>query len=307
MRYDIIEGVPAIKSRTLLAEFQAAGGKFEWHETSDQICHATFTHPVHYPRPFEVTKTYEEFDKKGVIYGFDGKIKRNWRTAASQMLIARTVSYAINAIMPGIAMGIPVTEEVDNVEAASTEEPRKASTLNQQLQARLTKSEPSAVVDVESEPDSIAVEPEAKPNPNPSPVPAERKAQTEWGAFISKCVAIYNSELDLYSAQYPDRQDLKKHMSPIQVINLTAKTIAGDTNALKSHGKHDSTKVAKLLQRVWTETQDVIPEIVYEYFDKQLSDLGFTTNMYQRMMIDKSIIEAAPIANDSDAFQEGRE
>ena len=43
--YDIIQGRPAKKAEAMLRDFLQSGGSVEWHDLSDDIADATFSHP----------------------------------------------------------------------------------------------------------------------------------------------------------------------------------------------------------------------------------------------------------------------
>ncbi|MBK8271381.1 MAG: hypothetical protein IPK83_24905 [Planctomycetes bacterium] len=43
--YHVIQGRPTLKADTMLARFQAAGGVVEWHDYTDKLVKATFSHP----------------------------------------------------------------------------------------------------------------------------------------------------------------------------------------------------------------------------------------------------------------------
>jgi hypothetical protein len=44
--YHIIQGRPAMKAEAMLARFLRNGGKVEWHERTDKVAEATFSHPA---------------------------------------------------------------------------------------------------------------------------------------------------------------------------------------------------------------------------------------------------------------------
>lgn len=43
--YHIIQGRPSLKADAMLARFQSAGGRVEFHEYNDKVVSATFSHP----------------------------------------------------------------------------------------------------------------------------------------------------------------------------------------------------------------------------------------------------------------------
>ena len=107
--YHIIQGRPAMRADAMLARFQKAGGKVEWHELSDKRARATFTHPqggsVTIEWTIEMARQAGLFDKTG----------SNWKRYPRAMLRARTISEGIRTVYPGVIAGIYTPEEiVDN-------------------------------------------------------------------------------------------------------------------------------------------------------------------------------------------------
>lgn len=45
MEYHVIQGRPALKADAMLARFQAAGGKVDWKEYTDDKVSGVFSHP----------------------------------------------------------------------------------------------------------------------------------------------------------------------------------------------------------------------------------------------------------------------
>ena len=101
--YDIIQNRPALKARALLARFQAAGGKVEWGECSDDSVTGTFTHPA----GGSVTVTWDEDRIKQAGL----QVKATHKQYPQQMKRARCISEGVTAVFPGAAK-FYVQEEV---------------------------------------------------------------------------------------------------------------------------------------------------------------------------------------------------
>jgi hypothetical protein len=117
--YDIIQGKAARKTHSVLARFQAAGGKVEWHELSHTKADATFTHvqggSVRLDWTLEQAKTAKL------------AAKDNWVGYARAMLRARVIAEGIRAVYPAALGGMLVVEEAQDLApapAATTGEPK---------------------------------------------------------------------------------------------------------------------------------------------------------------------------------------
>jgi len=280
LQYHIIEDQPAIKAATLLARFQEQGGRHKWVTTTDQVVEAEFWHPSLHPEHLKVTREFEDYKAKGVTHGYEGKLKKNWMQSPMQMLMARAKSVGVNAILPGVALGIEVAEDIDAIEVTATPASEVSAKLNQQLKARLTKpaaTEP--VVDVESTPIAAAKPIETKPATSAR---AAAEPMTEWGKFVRDRVDVYNSERAGYSALEPARDDLKKPLHPNQVINHVANACIGaeKVGELDTSGKRDSKKVFGLMERVWASDKEAVYELVDDYLEGLLKALGFDPNVF---------------------------
>ena len=113
--YHVIQGRPALKADAMLAKFQAAGGKVEWHEYGATSCKATFSHPqggkVTIEWTFEMAKAA----------GLTGK--EVWKQYPRAMLRARVISEGIRTVYPAVLCGMYAPEEVrDMVDVEGTAE-----------------------------------------------------------------------------------------------------------------------------------------------------------------------------------------
>jgi hypothetical protein len=103
--FDIIQGRPAKKSEAILRDFQASGGKVEWHTRDDNLADATFTHPMA-PKPLRITWDIKRAEKAGLL------AKDMYKKFPRQMLSARCISEGCRATAPQATSGFYTPEEV---------------------------------------------------------------------------------------------------------------------------------------------------------------------------------------------------
>lgn len=102
--YHIIQGRAALKSDAMLARFQSSGGRVEWHDHTNEVVSATFTHP-------QGGALRIDWDvARAKAAGLGGK--DNWRNYPRQMLRARVISEGVRAVFPGVLQGMYTPEEV---------------------------------------------------------------------------------------------------------------------------------------------------------------------------------------------------
>lgn len=101
--YDIIQGKAARKTHSVLARFQAAGGTVEWHELSESIADATFSHKA--GGKLRMSWTFEQAKKAGLTN------KDNWKNYPRAMLRARCIAEGVRAVYPAALGGMLVAEE----------------------------------------------------------------------------------------------------------------------------------------------------------------------------------------------------
>lgn len=111
--YDIIQGRAARKTHSVLARFQAAGGTVEWHELSETIADATFSHKA--GGKLRMTWTFEQAKKVGLTG------KDNWKNYPRAMLRARCIAEGVRAVYPAALGGMLVAEEAMDIQ---DDEPR---------------------------------------------------------------------------------------------------------------------------------------------------------------------------------------
>ena len=105
--YHVINGRPTLRADAMLARFQAAGGKVEWGEYTDQRVVGTFSHPQGGSVRIEWTTKMAQ----------DAGLTRNptWKSYPRQMLRARCISEGIRTIYPGVAIGTYTPEEAEDM------------------------------------------------------------------------------------------------------------------------------------------------------------------------------------------------
>lgn len=116
MEYDMIQGRPAINSKSALSRFQHAGGKIQWTKRTDSECSAIFAHPQ--GGELEVTWSMERA-KQAQLTGKD-----NWKKYPAQMLSARVIAEGVRAVFPACLDGLYTSEEVADFQ------PENVSKLN---------------------------------------------------------------------------------------------------------------------------------------------------------------------------------
>jgi len=116
MEYDIIQGRPALNSRTALARFQIAGGRIKWIESNAKIARAEFTHEQ--GGTLEITWTIERAKEIGLTS------KDTWKKYPDQMLRARCSAEGIRAVYPACLGALYMIEEVQDFDA-----PKKTRTI----------------------------------------------------------------------------------------------------------------------------------------------------------------------------------
>ena len=105
--FDIIQGKAARKTHSVLARFQAAGGRVQWDELSDKKARGTFSHPA------GGTITIEWTIEQAHAIGLTGK--DIWKNYPRAMLRARVIAEAVRTIYPAAIGGSMVSEEAMDV------------------------------------------------------------------------------------------------------------------------------------------------------------------------------------------------
>jgi hypothetical protein len=105
--YHIINGKPSLKSEAMLARFQQAGGRVEWHEYTHEAVSGTFTHPQ--GGSLKVSWTMQDATRAGLTGN------PTWKKFPRQMLKARCISETVRGIFPGVLSGLYAPEEVSDM------------------------------------------------------------------------------------------------------------------------------------------------------------------------------------------------
>jgi len=109
--YHIIQGKPTLKADTMLARFQAAGGRVEWPVYTDKKVVGVFSHPS----GGTVTLDWDWERAKAA-----GLANRDlWKTYPRQMLRSRVISEAIRTILPGVLSGCYLPDELPDMPAST--------------------------------------------------------------------------------------------------------------------------------------------------------------------------------------------
>lgn len=104
--YHIIQGRASLKSDAMLARFQQAGGRVEWHDHSNEKVSATFSHA----QGGSLRIDWDMARAKSAGLG----TKDNWRQYPRQMLRARVISEGVRAVFPAVLNGMYAPEEVQD-------------------------------------------------------------------------------------------------------------------------------------------------------------------------------------------------
>lgn len=107
--YHIIQGRPTLKADAILARFQEAGGKVEWHRYDNAAVEGTFSHPA--GGSLRIAWTMEDAKRAGLA-GRDP-----WKQYPRAMLRARVISEGIRTVYPAVLAGVYTPEEVGDFDA----------------------------------------------------------------------------------------------------------------------------------------------------------------------------------------------
>lgn len=119
--YHVIVGGPSAKPRptlkadAILARFQEAGGRVEWHTYTAERCEATFSHPQ--GGSLRLAWTIADARAAGLGVGGRDPEKSPWRRFPRAMLRSRVISEGVRTIYPAVLCGIYTPEEVQDFDA----------------------------------------------------------------------------------------------------------------------------------------------------------------------------------------------
>jgi len=107
-RYHVISGRPAMKAETMLAEFQANGGKITWLRCDTTGAKAEFMSPG-MGAPCTVEWTESDARAAGVL------ANPTWKKFPRAMYRSRVVSEGVRMSMPGVVLGIYTEDEAEEI------------------------------------------------------------------------------------------------------------------------------------------------------------------------------------------------
>ena len=116
--YHIIQGRPTLKADAMLARFQQSGGRVEWTRYDDQAVVGVFSHPS--GGKITIDWTMERAKAAGLAG------KEVWKQYPRNMLRSRVISEAIRTVYPGVLSGCYLEDEIEPMQAVSTQAPVQA-------------------------------------------------------------------------------------------------------------------------------------------------------------------------------------
>ena len=131
MRYNIIQGRPAMKSEAMLASFIERGGTVDWTEYTDTAVTGIFTSKG-VPKGVTVRWTMDDAKLAGVT------MNQTWTKYPRQMLKARVASDGVRMADPAVNQGRYTPEEVVDFEPQTVKV--DAEIVEPDLTAQLTES-----------------------------------------------------------------------------------------------------------------------------------------------------------------------
>lgn len=138
--YHIIQGRPTLKADAMLARFQAAGGKVEWHDYTDIKVSATFSHP-------QGGTVMIDWDMNRARKA-DLGTKENWKKYPRNMLRARVISEGVRTVYPGVCVGIYTPEEAQDFDDRPAKSEPRDITPKAALAPVAQKSEDDTLLEV---------------------------------------------------------------------------------------------------------------------------------------------------------------
>lgn len=172
--YDIIQGRAVRKTHSVLARFQAMGGRVEWHRLDDEVADATFSHPQ--GGSLRLKWTIDQARRAGLAG------KDNWKNYPRAMLRARCIAEGVRAVYPAALGGMLIAEEAMDMPA---EKPLEAG----------EEAGGEAVPAPRSKSKALHQEAPAVPNPT-SPEPKEEPADSNGPPISGGALRILLKKLE---------------------------------------------------------------------------------------------------------------
>jgi len=246
--YNIIQGRPSKTAEAMQRDFMQAGGRIEWHDLSDDIAAATFSHP----QGGSIRILWDM--PRAAKAGLSGKDM--WKKYPRQMLRARCVSEGVKTIYPAATGGFYTPEEVRDMPTSVLPEAPSDTTADlDQFAAGPTAAE------VQFD----AVTGEVEPLP-PRDILAEAREQCEFGvaAFTKFWQRLSGSERDSIRAHLKEfeaaakRADSPFDLAPLPSVEPVTQeeqpVVARDVFAELDHEARAATREGVTAFRAWWKT-----------------------------------------------------
>ena len=141
--YNIIQGKPAKTAEAMQRDFMSAGGRIEWHDLSDDVADATFSHPQ--GGTIRILWDTARAAKAGLAG------KDMWKKFPRQMMRSRCVSEGVRTVYPMATSGIYVPEEVrrharNGTAGYAIRHHRRASTSSLPLQVKRSRCRANTIL-----------------------------------------------------------------------------------------------------------------------------------------------------------------
>ena len=215
-RYDLIEGRLAKRPVAMLSDFQAAGGKVEWHEYTATIARATFRSPNGDTMAGQYT--IEDAQRAGLTG------KANWRKYPAQMLRQRLIGDVLRVLWPA-ATGLAYTPE--EVQSFGDDAPQRDA----------TPPTPTSAPAPESNPDPRQFDGDAQvasaTEPDYSVVPAGAYQGQPWSALADDVLSKFRA----WAAAKPERSG---YLQAIDAVLAARQAEVDDTDDIPMHLDNDT-------------------------------------------------------------------
>ena len=226
-KYRIDNGQISQKADSMLSDFLATGGRVEWIESTNQICHATFTHQEKNPKGIEIK--WDLVRAAPLMKSKNGAPKAVWANHPGQMLRARTITEGIRACT-GQNYGLYDPDEL-SVDEKKTVEYKSVDKMNDDSwidkvgtgkAAPAPTPEPAPALNPAPAPAQV---PTSAPSPAPAPAPAQAQAVKEQATAAAPAPAVKETAPEA---------DIPNPATPAQIQQF-GKLIAGNDLAVNAY------------------------------------------------------------------------